>query len=316
VQQARGDQMVYAGLGWRAAAVIVDTLLVLFAAAIVLAVLSATGTVDLGLRSATTLNDIVVASRNQPGWFMPAEYGAIFVYFTLFELAGSTPGKRLFRLSVAKDDGTRLSPAAVVVRNFVRIPEMLLWYVPSAISCLASDKDKRLGDFAAHSVVLRRVTAAGGSPAARPATAAPPVPATATPAPDAVADPLPLALDRAVPDLKAAALAVRGAHLNYLRFSEIELAKGEAHAAADEPDYSPEYASAWYTLADAVITMQHARTAAHEAAQREGTTLEAACAGQPDLVYLFGELEPYFTAGSDEQVHEAYIRVARAETAR
>jgi hypothetical protein len=50
------------------------------------------------------------------------------------------------------------------------------------------------------------------------------------------------------------------------------------------------------------------------AATREGTTLPALCAAQPDVSYLFRELEPYFTAGSDEQVHDAYMSVARGET--
>jgi len=50
------------------------------------------------------------------------------------------------------------------------------------------------------------------------------------------------------------------------------------------------------------------------AAVREGTTLPAICADQPDLTYLFRELEPYFTAGSDDQVHDAYMSVARGET--
>ena len=120
--------------------------------------------------------------------------------------------------------------------------------------------------------------------------------------------------------LKTAALAVRGAHLNYLRFSEVELAKDAGSAAREaagdepEPEYSPEYAAAWYTLADAVIAMQQAHAAAIAAASREGTTLPAVCADQPDLTYLFRELEPYFTAGSDDQVHDAYMSVARGET--
>ena len=60
--------------------------------------------------------------------------------------------------------------------------------------------------------------------------------------------------------------------------------------------------------------MQQAHAAAIAAATREGTTLPAVCADQPDVTYLFRELEPYFTAGSDEQVHDAYMSVARGET--
>jgi len=344
VEQVRArEQVQYAGLGWRAGAVIVDTLVVLLASSILLVVLSVTDVLDLGLRNAATLNDIYSASRAAPGWLMPLEYGFIFLYFTLFELGGSTPGKRIFRLTVTMDDGTRPTSIAVVVRNLIRIPEMYLLYAPSAIAGLASSKNKRLGDLAAKTVVVRRgaapvgVTASGpvqSWPAGGPLPPAPPLgrapvaPGLATPAPASPSTYVPAATaapgaSEALAGLKTAALAVRGAHLNYLRFSEVELAKGAGGAAGEpadqpagrpEPEYSPEYAAAWYTLADAVIAMQQAHAAAIAAASREGTTLPAVCADQPDLTYLFRELEPYFTAGSDEQVHDAYMSVARGET--
>ena len=340
MEQVRArEQVQYAGLGWRAGAVIVDTLVVLLASSILLVVLSVTDVLDLGLRNAATLNDIYSASRAAPGWLMPLEYGFIFLYFTLFELGGSTPGKRIFRLTVTMDDGTRPTSIAVVVRNLIRIPEMYLLYAPSAIAGLASSKNKRLGDLAAKTVVVRRgaapvgVTASGpvqSWPAGGPLPPAPPLgqrpvaPGAATPAPASPPTYVPAATaapgaSEALAGLKTAALAVRGAHLNYLRFSEVELAKDAGGAASEpadrpEPEYSPEYAAAWYTLADTVIAMQQAHAAAIAAASREGTTLPAVCADQPDLTYLFRELEPYFTAGSDDHVHDAYMSVARGET--
>ena len=343
MEQVRArEQVQYAGLGWRAGAVIVDTLVVLLASSILLVVLSVTDVLDLGLRNAATLNDIYSASRAAPGWLMPLEYGFIFLYFTLFELSGSTPGKRIFRLTVTMDDGTRPTSIAVVVRNLIRIPEMYLLYAPSAIAGLASSKNKRLGDLAAKTVVVRRgaapvgVTASGPErswrgraplPPAPPLRQRPVAPGLATPAPASPSTYVPAATaapgaSEALAGLKTAALAVRGAHLNYLRFSEVELAKGAGGAAGEpadqpadrpEPEYSPEYAAAWYTLADAVIAMQQAHAAAIAAASRAGTTLPAVCADQPDLTYLFRELEPYFTAGSDEHLHDAYMSVARGE---
>ena len=341
------EQVQYAGLGRRAAAVTVDTLVVLVASSILISVLSVTNVLNLGLSDAPTLKDIYNASRTAPGWLMPVEYGLIFLYFTLFELAGITPGKRIFRLAVTRDDGTRPTPTAVVVRNLIRIPEMYLLYVPSAIACLASSKNKRLGDLAAKTVVVRRGAAPVGSAApgavqswrgAAPLPPAPPLgqtPGAPGPAPAAPASPAAYApsaptaagASEALAELKTAALAVRGAHLNYLRFSEVELAKDVVGTAGEpvgdaageppdrpEPEYSPEYAAAWYTLADAVIAMQQAHATASAAATREGTTLPDVCADQPDLTYLFRELEPYFTAGSDDQVHDAYMSVARGET--
>ena len=323
------EQVRYAGLGRRAAAVAVDTVMVLIVSSILISILTVTDVLDLGLSNSPTLNDIFTASRAAPGWLMPLEYGLIFLYFTLFELSGTTPGKRIFRLIVTREDGTRPTATAVVVRNLIRVPEMYLLYVPSAISCLASSKNKRLGDLAAKTVVVRRGGGPIGYAAPGPSQAPPgvaPSLAPAAPAPPwayAPAAPTAPGASDALARLKTTALAVRGAHLNYLRFSEVELAKDAGSAVGEpggelvaqpDPAYSPESAAAWYTLADAVIAMQQAHAAAITAATREGTTLAAVCADQPDLTYLFRELEPYFTAGSDEQVHDAYMSVARGET--
>ncbi len=316
MQQAPVQERVeLAGLGYRAVAVMVDTLVVLVGYSVVLAIAARAGWSQLAFMKNMTLGDISTASRQSPGWFMPVMYALVFVYFTLFELRGWTPGKRVFRLQVTRDDGTPPAPASIIVRNLVRIPEMLLYYIPSGISCLASSRNKRLGDYAGGTVVLRRSPAAtGAAPAgavlgAGQRAATPPAP----PAPLAAGQAAPVtaaaaSVGDALAALKTAALAVRGAHLNYLRFSERELAREP-----DAAEYTPEYEAAWYTLADAVMALQHAYAEAAVAATVAGTSIAEQAADQPDLTYLFGELEPYFAAGSDEEVHEAYLRVARSE---
>ena len=314
------EQVQYAGLGWRVAAIAVDTVVLFFLLVVIFTVLAAAGTLDL---TDPAFSGGIDLQRTAPVWMYVITYGLIFVYYTLFEaLTAASVGKLVFRMRVTMDDGTRPSGLAVVVRNLIRLPEVLFWYIPSGISCVVNVRNKRLGDLAARTVVVRRGEAPlgatargplqpwpGGAPSLAPTVPAAPSAYAAEAAPDARA---------ALAGLKTAALAVRGAHLNYLRFSEVELAKAAAAGAqaADqpEPEYSPEYAAAWYTLADAVIAMQQAHAAAIAAALREGTTLAAACTDQPDLTYLFRELEPYFTAGSDDEVHDAYMRVARGET--
>ena len=330
------EQVQYAGLGWRFAAIAVDTVVLFFLLVGIFAVMAAAGALDLTDPAFSGGFDL---QRTAPAWMYAITYGLIFVYYTLLEaLTAASVGKLVFHMRVTMDDGTRPSGMAVVVRNLIRLPEVLFWYIPSGISCLANAKNKRLGDLAAKTVVVRRGAAPAGyaapgvtpswrggaaQPPAPPLRQAPVAPGLATPAPasPAVYTPAPTAAgaSEALAGLKTAALAVRGAHLNYLRFSEVELAKDAGEpvlppVAEPEPDYSPEYAAAWYTLADAVIAMQRAHAAAIAAASREGTTLAAVCADQPDLTYLFRELEPYFTAGTDEQVHDAYMSVARGET--
>jgi len=75
------------------------------------------------------------------------------LYFTLFELfmRGQTPGKRLCRLQVVKDDGFGLDAGGIVVRNVFRLVDSLplTWIVP-----LLSRKSQRLGDMVAGTLVV------------------------------------------------------------------------------------------------------------------------------------------------------------------
>ena len=249
-------------------------------------------------------------------------FGALFVYYAVLEsIFGASIGKLVFRMRVIMADGSRPTGMAIVVRNLIRIPEAWLLYIPAGISCLAGGRRQRLGDHAAHTVVIRRRTAAPpayGAPKAPafgqpgpPGPSAPPAPAGAWTAPPVQPGAEAPSLDDQLGKLKTAALAARGAHLNYLRFSERELAADAAEAAGG---YSEEYVSAWFTLAATVSSLHEARAAAETAAGAAGVTLDAACASQPDLVHLLGELAPYASAASDEEIHAAFLVVARAET--
>jgi uncharacterized RDD family membrane protein YckC len=89
-------------------------------------------------------------------------YISIFVlyfgYFIIFELwwSGRTPGKRALGIRVVRDAGFPLDVGGSVVRNLVRIVEFGLGlYAISAISALLSRENKRLGDYAAGTVVVR-----------------------------------------------------------------------------------------------------------------------------------------------------------------
>lgn len=81
-----------------------------------------------------------------------------FGYFIVFEAFwnGRTPGKRLMGLRVVRDAGYPLDITSAVIRNFVRIGEFSLgFYAISALACILSRENKRLGDFAAGTLVVR-----------------------------------------------------------------------------------------------------------------------------------------------------------------
>ncbi len=83
----------------------------------------------------------------------------IFVgYFIAFEWLweGRTPGKRLLGIRVVRDGGFPLDFTSSVIRNLVRILEFSLgFYTLSAISTLLSPQNRRLGDMAAGTIVVR-----------------------------------------------------------------------------------------------------------------------------------------------------------------
>jgi uncharacterized RDD family membrane protein YckC len=91
-------------------------------------------------------------------------------YFIVFEALwnGQTPGKKLLGLRVVRDGGYPIDFGASLIRNLIRIGEQLIgYYILAAISALISPENKRLGDLAAGTIVVRDARlAAPRSPAA------------------------------------------------------------------------------------------------------------------------------------------------------
>jgi uncharacterized RDD family membrane protein YckC len=87
-----------------------------------------------------------------------AFFALFFGYFILFECVwqGKTPGKRLIGIRVVRDGGFPLDFISSVIRNVVRILELAFgFYTIAAVSTLLSTQNKRLGDFAAGTIVVR-----------------------------------------------------------------------------------------------------------------------------------------------------------------
>jgi len=69
---------------------------------------------------------------------------------------GQTLGKRVLRLRVVDAQGLRLQLSQVVLRNLLRVVDMLpLAYFVGGISCFCSRNAQRLGDLAAGTIVAR-----------------------------------------------------------------------------------------------------------------------------------------------------------------
>ncbi len=142
-----------AGLGSRIAAAAIDYLLVALLAGILagafffLAALAGIAVPGLGaFVSAGAIALLLV------GLFL-----VLFGYFLFFELIwnGQTPGKRALGLRVVKDLGQGIGFAESLVRNLVRVADLLpgLYGVGGA-AVLLSAKNKRLGDHAAGTIVI------------------------------------------------------------------------------------------------------------------------------------------------------------------
>ncbi len=87
-----------------------------------------------------------------------ASFLLFFGYFIVFEWRwhGTTPGKRALAIRVVRDGGFPIDFTSAVVRNVVRILEVALgFYAVSAVATLLSPANRRLGDMAAGTVVVR-----------------------------------------------------------------------------------------------------------------------------------------------------------------
>lgn len=101
------------------------------------------------------------------GFFLVSTFLLEWFYPILFEvyMGGQTPGKRACGLVVLHDDGRPIGWNASFIRNTVRFVDFLpILYVTGFMSSLLNPDGKRLGDFAAGTVVVY-------APAAKPESA-------------------------------------------------------------------------------------------------------------------------------------------------
>lgn len=145
-----------AGLGSRFLAVAIDVSVQFAVTAVVVTVIALLAPAAAVAAATTTLGKPVAALLIAV--IALAFFGLYFGYFIIFELAwhGRTPGKRALGLRVVRDAGFPIDVGASVIRNLVRIVELGLGgYVVSALVMLISPQNKRIGDYAAGTIVVR-----------------------------------------------------------------------------------------------------------------------------------------------------------------
>ena len=133
-------ELPLAGVGSRFIGLLLDTLIEWTAFVIVILALAESG---------STLGAVIVSS------FLVL---AIVAYNVIFEVAGGgrTPGKRVSGVRVVMDGGEPVGLRASLIRNLIRLLEgFATAYIPAIISVLASDSNRRLGDHAAGTLVIR-----------------------------------------------------------------------------------------------------------------------------------------------------------------
>lgn len=146
-----------AGLGSRFLALLIDTVIqtVIFGVIFIAGVVGAARALAL----ATALH---ISPKDVGSTVLAITITLVFIiyygYFVFFEKLwnGQTPGKKLLGIRVVRDGGYPVQLMDSIIRNLVRVLEFTLgFYFLSALSMLVSSENKRLGDYAAGTIVVR-----------------------------------------------------------------------------------------------------------------------------------------------------------------
>ncbi len=144
----------YQGVAIRFVALLIDV--------IILAIITAVITLPLqmpviSIADITSTTPTVIATPNPFAWLGGLmSLFIIFAYFVLMEGAyGQTVGKMAVKIKVTREDGSKIDYADAAVRNVLRIIDGIVAYLIGALLIWSSDEKQRLGDRAAHTVVVK-----------------------------------------------------------------------------------------------------------------------------------------------------------------
>jgi uncharacterized RDD family membrane protein YckC len=137
-----------AGVALRFVAIVIDTA-VFFVVAVVLAAFT-------GGTYAETANGGGSAGFQLEGGPLLLWIGLFIAYHVVCEgVTGQTLGKRVVGIRVVDEEGARIGWGASFVRNILRLVDGLFFYLIGAFFASSSPKGQRIGDRAAHTLVVR-----------------------------------------------------------------------------------------------------------------------------------------------------------------
>lgn len=146
----RRHRLEKAGIPLRFVAVVLDAVIVLFPLQILIGLMYGGGYIERG-------DGHVIAGVDVTGMAAWMVLVAFLAYYILGEaLTGGTLGKGMVRIRVVDEHGEHPSVSASIVRNVLRPVDALFFYLVGAAFALTSPLGQRLGDRAAHTVVVRR----------------------------------------------------------------------------------------------------------------------------------------------------------------
>jgi uncharacterized RDD family membrane protein YckC len=135
-----------AGIGSRFLAQVLDSTIIVCSFILIVLATLGIGVISSGLSSAAVI------------FLLTATFLLIWGYYLAFEAFwnGQTPGKRVVGIRVVKDSGLPLGFLDSVIRNLVRIIDWLpFFYGIGLLVMFVSPRPRRLGDYAAGTVVIR-----------------------------------------------------------------------------------------------------------------------------------------------------------------
>jgi len=144
------NEVENAGIALRFVAVLLDFVIVLLPLVILVGLLTGGGYAESG-------NGYANAGVTVGGNALLLMLALALGYYVVCEAAtGMTLGKRMVGIRVVAEDGEHVTLVAAIVRNLLRLVDALFFYFVGFLFAVTSFRGQRLGDRAAHTMVVRR----------------------------------------------------------------------------------------------------------------------------------------------------------------